>query len=79
MPVFFAIFCKINGTAITYEYGNLDRATKTVYTINRIHITIMDMAYRENSCAAGKYDKYLFVKNLQGDVIAIYNSSKVYI
>ena len=31
------------------------------------------MAYRESTYAKGNFDYYIFAKNLQGDVIAIYN------
>ena len=35
----------------------------------------MGMAYRESSYAVGVFDYYLFTKNLQGDIISIYNTS----
>ena len=33
------------------------------------------MRYRNSSYAEGVFDEYLFEKNLQGDVVAIYNAS----
>jgi hypothetical protein len=36
--------------------------------------SIIGMAYRTNSYASGVFDYYIFTKNLQGDIIGIYDS-----
>ena len=61
----------LDGTKIlSEEYGNV----LIVYLYDEADAPI-GMAYRENSYAQGVFDVYLFTKNLQGDIIGIYDES----
>ena len=61
----------LDGTRIlSEEYGN-----KLILYIYDEVGSIIGMAYRESSYASGVFDYYLFTKNLQGDIIGIYNTS----
>ena len=59
----------LDGTKIlSEEYGN-----KLILYIYDEAGSIIGMAYRENSYASGVFDYYLFTKNLQGDIMGIYD------
>ena len=61
----------LDGTKIlSEEYGNV----LIVYLYDEADAPI-GMAYREKSYAQGVFDVYLFTKNLQGDIIGIYDES----
>lgn len=61
----------LDGTRIlSEEYGN----ALILYIYDEVG-SIIGMAYRESSYASGTFDYYLFTKNLQGDIIGIYNTS----
>ena len=61
----------LDGTKIlSEEYGNV----LIVYLYDEADAPI-GMAYRESSYAQGVFDVYLFTKNLQGDIIGIYDES----
>ena len=59
----------LDGTRIlSEEYGN-----KLILYIYDEMGSIIGMAYRESSYASGVFDYYLFTKNLQGDILSIYD------
>ena len=61
----------LDGTRVlSEEYGS-----KLILYIYDEVGSIIGMAYRESSYASGVFDYYLFTKNLQGDIIGIYNTS----
>ena len=72
----------LNGSQIiseTYTYedydGNVENWT-IVYIYDETGSPI-GMKYREPSYAAGVYDCFFFEKNLQGDIIAVYNANGI--
>ncbi|MBE6673891.1 MAG: hypothetical protein E7596_02155 [Ruminococcaceae bacterium] len=61
----------LDGTRIlSEEYGN-----KLILYIYDESGSIIGMAYRTSSYTSGVFDYYLFTKNLQGDIIGIYDTS----
>ena len=61
----------LDGTRImSEEYGN-----KLILYVYDEAGSVMGMAYRESSYASGVFDYYLFTKNLQGDIISIYDTT----
>ncbi|MBO5148004.1 MAG: RHS repeat-associated core domain-containing protein, partial [Clostridia bacterium] len=71
----------LNGTQIiceaVYYAGDdleLEERYRIVYLYDETGAPI-GMKYREPSYAAGVYDCFFFEKNLQGDIIAVYNSN----
>ena len=62
---------QLNGTRIVSEtWGN-----HTIFYVYDENGSIAGMRYRTSSYAEGVFHEYLFEKNLQGDVVAIYNAS----
>ena len=64
----------------TYEYNGdklvCERFGRSIcYYIYDESGSIAGMRYRVSSYAAGVFDEYYFEKNLQGDVVAVYNAS----
>jgi len=71
----------LNGTQIiceaVYYVGDdleLEERYRIVYLYDETGAPV-GMKYREPSYAAGVFDCYFFEKNLQGDIIAVYNSN----
>ncbi len=62
---------QLNGTQIISETW----AGETIFYIYDENGAIAGMRYRTSSYAEGVFDEYLFEKNLQGDVVAVYNAS----
>ncbi len=62
---------QLNGTQIISETWT----GETIFYIYDENGSIAGMRYRTSSYAEGVFDEYLFEKNLQGDVVAIYNAS----
>ena len=60
----------VSGTQIISETWS----SHTIFYIYDENGAIAGMRYRTSSYAAGVFDEYLFEKNLQGDVVAIYNT-----
>ncbi|MBO5312838.1 MAG: RHS repeat protein, partial [Clostridia bacterium] len=61
----------LDGTKIlSEEYGN-----KLILYIYDEAGSIIGMAYRTSSYASGVFDYYLFTKNLQGDILSIYDAN----
>ena len=70
----------VNGVKHTYQLNGSQIVSETwgVHTIFYIYDetgAIAGMRYRTSSYSEGVFDEYLFEKNLQGDVVAIYNVS----
>ncbi len=65
----------LDGTQIvseTWTTGTTEHLIVYIYDENGAPI---GLRYRTNSYAADTYDSYFFDKNLQGDIVAIYNAS----
>ena len=70
----------VNGVKHTYQLNGSQIVSETwgVHTIFYIYDetgAIAGMRYRTSSYSEGVFDEYLFEKNLQGDIVAIYNVS----
>jgi len=68
------------GTLHTYQLNGTQIVSETwgIHTIFYIYDemgSIAGMRYRTSNYAEGVFDEYLFEKNLQGDVVAIYNAN----
>ena len=61
----------LNGSQIVGLKSN-DRLILYIYDETGAPI---GLRYRETSYAAGVFDTYFFEKNLQGDIVAVYNSA----
>ena len=62
---------QVSGTQIVSESWS----SHTIFYIYDEMGSIAGMRYRTSSYAEGVFDEYLFEKNLQGDVVAVYNTS----
>ena len=62
---------KVNGTQIVSETWGIH----TIFYVYDENGSIAGMRYRTSNYAEGVFDEFLFEKNLQGDVVAIYNAS----
>ena len=62
---------QLNGTQIVSETWGIH----TIFFVYDENGSIAGMRYRTSSYAEGVFDEYYFEKNLQGDVVAIYNVS----
>ena len=70
------------GTLHTYQVDGTQIISETwgIHTIFYVYDengSIAGMRYRTSNYAEGVFDEFLFEKNLQGDVVAIYNASGV--
>ena len=70
------------GTLHTYQVDGTQIVSETwgIHTIFYVYDengSIAGMRYRTSNYAEGVFDEFLFEKNLQGDVVAIYNASGV--
>ena len=68
----------VNGVTHTYNLDGSRILSESYGNVLLLYIydeagSIIGMAYRENTYAAGVFDYYLFTKNLQGDIIGIYD------
>ena len=64
---------QVNGTQIVSETWGIH----TIFYVYDEMGSIAGMRYRTSNYAEGVFDEYLFEKNLQGDVVAIYNASGI--
>ena len=64
---------QLNGTQIVSETWGIH----TIFYVYDENGSIAGMRYRTSNYAEGVFDEYLFEKNLQGDVVAIYNASGI--
>ena len=58
-----------DGDKLIVEYWN----GNILYYVYDQNGSISGMRYRKSSYAAGVFDEYLFEKNLQGDIVAVYD------
>lgn len=63
-----------NGLVVKYLYDVLDRVEKIWYHEYEAGSPI-GLKYRNNTYASSAFDSFFFEKNLQGDVIAVYNAT----
>ena len=64
---------QVNGTQIVSETWGIH----TIFYVYDEMGSIAGMRYRTSNYAEGVFDEFLFEKNLQGDVVAIYNVSGI--
>ena len=65
----------LNGTSVysdTWKEGSITHVVVYVYDENGSPIGMM---YRNSTMGEGVFEYYIFAKNLQGDIIAVYNSN----
>ena len=64
----------VDGTKIisdSWTENNIKHLVTYIYDAKGV----IGMAYRNNSMSAGVFEYYIFEKNLQGDIVAVYNSN----
>ena len=65
----------LNGSQIMGERWTIEGVKYTLIYLYDENGSPMGLKYRTNAYAANEYDYFFFEKNLQGDIVAVYNAS----
>ena len=65
----------LNGSQILGERWTIEGVKYTLIYLYDENGSPMGLKYRTNAYAANEYDYFFFEKNLQGDIVAVYNAS----